>query len=101
MLPLDPAHNLAMASTEREPLLASTSSQVLLAPTSLQILVAPAVPTQNRNQVSGAKLYWILGAIWIAVFLGALDGQNYSVSTYIVLISHRRYHRGDSPAANW
>ena len=55
-----------MASTsEREPLLASTSSQVL---------VAPVVPTQNLNQVSGAKLYWILGAIWTAVFLGALDG---------------------------
>ncbi|KIM27608.1 hypothetical protein M408DRAFT_24523 [Serendipita vermifera MAFF 305830] len=39
-----------------------------------QPLLPPAalvVPVQN---VSGAKLYWILGAIWIPVFLGALDG---------------------------
>jgi hypothetical protein len=55
-----------MASAEREPLLSSTSAQTLL---------ASPPQTQNLNQVSGAKLYWILGAIWTVVFLGALDGN--------------------------
>ncbi|KIM27607.1 hypothetical protein M408DRAFT_24522 [Serendipita vermifera MAFF 305830] len=52
-------------AAERQPLLAPTTSQALLVPTLLP---------QNPNQVSGAKLYWILAAVWTAVFLGALDG---------------------------
>jgi len=47
-----------MTLAEREPLLARS---------------AP-IPSTKLNQVSKAQLYWILAALWTAVFLGALDG---------------------------
>jgi hypothetical protein len=54
-----------MTLTEREP---------LLAPPIAQPLPAQIPPIHNLNQVSKAQLYWILAALWTAVFLGALDG---------------------------
>ncbi|PVG04170.1 MFS general substrate transporter [Serendipita vermifera] len=51
----------------------SSERQPLLAPPIEQNADIQPQPT-TLNQLSKAKLYWILAALWTAVFLGAMDG---------------------------
>jgi hypothetical protein len=51
-------------SSEREPLLANVVSENAVSQTS----------RRNLNQVSSTRFYWILAALWIPVFFGAMDG---------------------------
>ncbi|KAG8809967.1 hypothetical protein FRC17_003151, partial [Serendipita sp. 399] len=74
-----------MSSTERDPLLSSnadaTATPKKATPLQTDTVVVAPVPSpaepdvpRNLNEVSRAKLIWILGALWTAVFLGAMDG---------------------------
>ncbi|KAG8785685.1 hypothetical protein FRB91_000450 [Serendipita sp. 411] len=69
-----------MSSTEREPLLASTSKKTTGVAENVVVVASVPIPPaeaeipKDLNQVSRRKLVWILGALWIAVFLGAMDG---------------------------
>jgi len=53
-----------MSSSEREPLLANVVSENEVSHT----------PSRSVNQNLSPKFYWILAALWISVFLGAMDG---------------------------
>jgi hypothetical protein len=53
-------------SSERQPLLTP--------PTAQNADTQPDAQPTTLNQLSRAKLYWILAALWTAVFLGAMDG---------------------------
>lgn len=64
-------------SGEREPLLQSSAGHQ--APDNNRLPpTADAIP-RPINQYAAADLCWILGGLWSAVFLGALDGQSHSI----------------------
>lgn len=61
-----------MSDPEREPLLSETNPDITSYDNEAHS--AQRIAKKNPNEVSGAKLYWILGASWVTVFLGAMDG---------------------------
>jgi hypothetical protein len=58
-----------MSSSEREPLLVNVVSENEVSQT----------PSRNLNKLSSTRFYWILAALWIPVFLGAMDGITGSI----------------------
>ncbi|KAG8809966.1 hypothetical protein FRC17_003150 [Serendipita sp. 399] len=101
------------SSTERDPLLpfvsaADASSKKTKTATVPVVAVAPvsSLPVEREasndlNQPTRRKLFWIFGAVWIAVFLGSMDTTITATLQQPVADYYKQSHRSSYVGASY